>query len=359
MNIDKIRGCLIGGAVGDALGYQIEFARGIKDKQVSRFRDDVGIISDDTQMTLFTATALLWAQTQKLMGNENVSLRESMHSAYLDWLDTQRGTLSHKSISWIKTIPELNRLRAPGNTCLSSLSSGKIGSTVQPLNHSKGCGTIMRIAPCAMFADNPDHAGIIAVDCSVITHGHVLAWIPSYVCAHMIKSILDGNDDLYDALNRALNGLRSRASLFKENIPMFRKNSLGAFLDLIESAVDLSKKDMRDTDAIRMLGEGWTADEAFAIALYSCLKYSDNFEDAVVCAVNHDGDSDSTGAIAGNIIGTYLGFDNIQQYYVDNVELSNVILEIADDIHSLANTSPINKFVKTDSWKKKYIDCKL
>lgn len=357
MNTNKIRGCLIGGAVGDALGYQIEFARGIKDKQVKCFKDEIGIISDDTQMTLFTATALLWAQTQKLMGNENVSLRESMHSAYLDWLDTQRGTLAHKSISWIKAIPELNRLRAPGNTCLSSLSSGKIGSTVQPLNHSKGCGTIMRIAPCAMFADNPDHAGIIAVDCSVITHGHVLAWMPSYVCAHMIKSILDGNSDIYDALNRALNGLRSRASLFKENVPMFRKNSLGAFLDLIESAVDLSKKDVRDTDAIRMLGEGWTADEAFAIALYSCLKYSDSFEDAVVCAVNHDGDSDSTGAIAGNIMGALLGYQNTPDYYKNNVELNNIILEISDDIFALNKSEDLSVLIVTDDWQRKYVNC--
>lgn len=357
MNTNKIRGCLIGGAVGDALGYQIEFARGIKDKQVKRFKDDVGIISDDTQMTLFTATALLWAQTQKLVGNEKVSLRESMHSAYLDWLDTQRGTLAHKSISWIKTIPELNRLRAPGNTCLSSLSSGKIGSTVQPLNHSKGCGTIMRIAPCAMFADNPDHAGIIAVDCSVITHGHVLAWMPSYVCAHMIKSILDGNGDIYDALNRALNGLRSRASLFKENVPMFRKNSLGAFLDLIESAVDLSKKGMRDTDAIRMLGEGWTADEAFAIAIYSCLKYQDSFENSVVCAVNHDGDSDSTGAIAGNIMGALLGYQNIPDYYKNNVELNNIILEIADDIISLDKSEDSSALIMDEDWQRKYVNC--
>ena len=357
MNTNKIRGCLIGGAVGDALGYQIEFARGIKDKQVKRFKDDVGIISDDTQMTLFTATALLWAQTQKLIGNENVSLRESMHSAYLDWLDTQRGTLAHKSISWIKAIPELNRLRAPGNTCLSSLSSGKIGSTVQPLNHSNGCGTIMRIAPCAMFADNPDHAGIIAVDCSVITHGHVLSWMPSYVCAHMIKAMMDGNDDIRDALNRALNGLRSRASLFKENIPMFRKNSLGAFLDLVGSAIDLSKKDMRDTDAIRMLGEGWTADEAFAIAIYSCLKYQDSFENSVVCAVNHDGDSDSTGAIAGNIMGALLGYQDIPSYYKDNVELNEVIVEIADDIATISSKGANNGLIQDSNWCKKYIDC--
>lgn len=357
MSNDKIRGCLIGGAVGDALEYQIEFARGIKDKQVKRFKDEVGIISDDTQMTLFTATALLWAQTQKLIGNEKVSLRDSMHSSYLDWLDTQRGTLAHKSISWIKTIPELNKLRAPGNTCLSSLSSGKIGSTVQPLNHSKGCGTIMRIAPCAMFADNPDHAGIIAVDCSVITHGHVLAWIPSYVCSHMIKSILDGNGDIYDALYRALNGLRSRASLFKENIPMFRKNSLGVFLDLVRIAIDLSKKDMRDTDAIRMLGEGWTADEAFAIAIYSCLKYQDSFENSVVCAVNHDGDSDSTGAIAGNIMGALLGYQNIPSYYKDNVELNDVIVEIADDISTISSKGANNDLIQDSNWCKKYIDC--
>ena len=57
---DKICGSLIGGAIGDALGYQIEFKRNIKDKEITSFKDGKGIISDDTQMTLFTANALLY-----------------------------------------------------------------------------------------------------------------------------------------------------------------------------------------------------------------------------------------------------------------------------------------------------------
>ena len=138
---------------------------------------------------------------------------------------------------------------------------------------------------------------------------------------------------------------------------MFRKNSLGAFLDLVRSAIDLSKKDMRDTDAIRMLGEGWTADEAFAIAIYSCLKYQDSFENSVVCAVNHDGDSDSTGAIAGNIIGALLGYQNIPSYYKDNVELNEVIVEIADDIYTISSKGANNDLIQDPNWCKKYIDC--
>ena len=58
--VDKIRGSLIGGAIGDALGYQIEFSRGIKERQITKYNNDYGIISDDTQMTLFTANALIW-----------------------------------------------------------------------------------------------------------------------------------------------------------------------------------------------------------------------------------------------------------------------------------------------------------
>ena len=114
---------------------------------------------------------------------------------------------------------------------------------------------------------------------------------------------------------------------------------------------------MRDTDAIRMLGEGWTADEAFAIAIYSCLKYSNSFEDAVVCAVNHDGDSDSTGAIAGNIMGALLGYQNIPSYYKDNVELNEVIVEIADDIATISSKGANNGLIQDSNWCKKYIDC--
>lgn len=62
--IDKVRGSMLGGAIGDALGYQIEFERDIVPRSTTRFTDRIGMISDDTQMTLFTACGLLWRSTR-------------------------------------------------------------------------------------------------------------------------------------------------------------------------------------------------------------------------------------------------------------------------------------------------------
>lgn len=102
---------------------------------------------------------------------------------------------------------------------------------------------------------------------------------------------------------------------------------------------------------------GWVADEAAAIAIYCSLKYKDNFEDAIVAAANHDGDSDSTAAITGNIVGARVGYKNIPDYYKNNVELKDIILELSDD---LANGIPVKEDEKehtypTDEWLDKYV----
>lgn len=65
---NRIIGSLIGGAIGDALGYQIEFKKNLHEKEVTQYKDDKDIISDDTQMTLFTANDLLWRETRETMG---------------------------------------------------------------------------------------------------------------------------------------------------------------------------------------------------------------------------------------------------------------------------------------------------
>ena len=92
------------------------------------------------------------------------------------------------------------------------------------------------------------------------------------------------------------------------------------------------------------------------LSIFSCLRHKDSFEEAVVCAVNHDGDSDSTGSIAGNIMGAYLGEEAIPNYYLDNLELRNVIEEIAND---LATPIPVSEYSANNDeyWLSKYLDC--
>ena len=343
----KIRGSLLGGAVGDALGYQIEFRRDIKEKEVTRYKDK-GIISDDTQMTLFTANALIWRETRYSLRGIALPPVDAIYLGYKDWLDTQSGSKGEGSISWIKEIPELNIPRAPGNTCINALLSDKKGTIEEPINDSKGCGTVMRVAPIGLYARDEEVAGRIAAESSALTHGNPLGIIPAYVLSYMLDLIVYDNMDILKSLKKAIEGLK------KYN--KFDKSDIKYFEDLMDKAIELSNSNVSDLEAINVLGEGWVAEETLAIAVYSCLKHSNSFEDAVVCAVNHKGDSDSTGAVAGNIIGAYLGEESIPYYYLQNLELRDVISEIADD---LSISVPVSEYSKDNDeyWISKYVYC--
>ena len=103
--------------------------------------------------------------------------------------------------------------------------------------------------------------------------------------------------------------------------------------ELIERALTLAGNELSDVDNISRLGEGWVGEETLAIAIYAVARHIDSFEDTLVAAVNHDGDSDSTGAVAGNIIGAIVGYDVIPDKFKKNLEPHDVILAIADDLH--------------------------
>lgn len=102
---------------------------------------------------------------------------------------------------------------------------------------------------------------------------------------------------------------------------------------LVEQALLLADNEQTDVDNIRKLGEGWVGEEALAIAVYAVARHIDSFTDTLVAAVNHNGDSDSTGAVAGNIIGAMVGYEAIPSQFKGRLELHDVILAIADDLH--------------------------
>ena len=101
---------------------------------------------------------------------------------------------------------------------------------------------------------------------------------------------------------------------------------------LLAKAIELSKEDIDDLEAIRELGQGWVAEETLAIAVYCALKYQTDFEKAIIASVNHSGDSDSTGSVTGNILGAYLGYAAIPQRFIKTLELRNIIEEIAEEL---------------------------
>lgn len=337
--IDKARGCLIGGAAGDALGYIVEFSSldGILNRYgspgITGYELDakgIARFSDDTQMTLFTAEGLLSAYAADSKPQPEQILRH-MEEAYLTWFATQTSFQLPLSSSWLSHVRDLWARRAPGNTCLSALSSLKDGRPVH--NDSKGCGAVMRIAPIGVFyaarnqGDAQHEIARVAADSARITHLNDLSTLSSVFTALVIYECM--RIHVIDRLTfRSIVASAMNETL--KAVPGSRKSE--KFLAIIQKSLDLAGTTLTDREAIRQLGEGWVAEETVAIAVFCVMRYIRDFEGCLVAAVNHDGDSDSTGAVAGNIIGTILGHSGIPEKFRKDLELHDVLLSIADDL---------------------------
>lgn len=342
---DRIRGSLIGGAIGDALGYPVEFLSwsNIQNKYgttgITRFdttqwwsedtsNNGVAIVSDDTQMTLFTANGIL-----NSIKNE-ASVLPSICEAYIEWLLTQiRKNKKGFNQCWIRKLSQLNNHRAPGNTCINSLMNIMNGH--EPYNNSKGCGGVMRIAPIPLYGvvDNRmdiKETCLLAAKASELTHRHPLGYIPSAFVAYLIYRLAQDEHPTKESYRTYI---KEGLFLISDMYPNHR-DTVGEFILLVDRAVYLAKEADDDVNNIEYyLGRGWVAEETVAIAIYCSLAHFDDFERAIIAAVNHSGDSDSTGAVTGNILGAAIGYENLPRFYKENLELHDVILNMADDLY--------------------------
>ena len=360
-DLNRIKGCLVGGAVGDALGYAVEFStlseiiRKFGESGIKRYELDGGLarISDDTQMALFTANALLFGETRGQMRGIGAGPAGYFTEAYLDWYETQteKYPLRDYHSSWLVNFREFFSRRAPGGTCMSALQAGGRGTVERPVNNSKGCGGVMRVAPIGVYFAGKAHWEQEKVDmagakAAAVTHGHELGYIPSAALVHIVCQLASAEKP--DVFAAVLSSMEAMPNLFPE------AGFMRYYLDLMDKAIDLSQKDVDDRNAIRQLGEGWVAEETLAIAVYCAIKHADSFEDAIVASVNHDGDSDSTGAVTGNILGTALGYTSIPDHYLEKLELRDIIEEISEDLYNECQMSEYSDY-RDPVWESKYI----
>lgn len=377
---EQVRGCILGGAVGDALGYPVEFMsyeqirmkygnRGITEYELDA--NGVAEISDDTQMTLFTATGLLFASTRGhthgVCGDPDDYVR--MH--YLDWYATQTGGRQGGcGGSWLGWEKRLYVRRAPGNTCMDALEILSRGGTVE--NSSKGCGGVMRVAPAAICNDYcflPEEIiATMAAKLAGITHRHPVGRLSAAALAMIIRRIVVENcpanfNCLAGIVQRVATDVLKTRIEYREDSEAYYQSwpqECEKLTALLRQTVEYVHSPDSDEECIQEIGGGWTAEEALAIAVFCVLRHPDNFEDAVIAAVNHSGDSDSTGAICGNIMGVLVGERGIPARFLDKLEIKDLIDEVADDFYigcRISEYGPLEKISQEDSmdWELKYI----
>ncbi|MBI2300795.1 MAG: ADP-ribosylglycohydrolase family protein [Armatimonadetes bacterium] len=273
------RGCMLGLAIGDALGGPTEFhsaaqihqrwgPAGITDLE-GYHSFPAGTFTDDTQMSLAVAQALLDAP-----GDGLDAVMAAMAARFVEWYDS----------------PDNNR--APGNTCLAACARLKSGADWRHsgVARSKGCGAPMRAAPIGLrYHAQPDRLLEVARASSLITHGHPCALAGAAAVALAVSLALDKREpaEILDTL------LECCAPLSDEFV-----RHLARVPRALEHEPD---------DAFRVLGDAWVAEEAVACALYCFLRTPGDYRATVLCGANANGDSDSIACIAGAISGAWLG----------------------------------------------------
>lgn len=347
-DLNHIHGCLAGGAIGDALGAPVEF---MDYNAIVRKYGEAGIVgllvpaegqkaivTDDTQLTLFTAEGLLRGivrTKQKQIEKNNKDTSIIVFRAYLRWLYTQGLKTPHWDSKtydgWLIKVKKLHAYREPGVTCITVLGKGIMGNMNRPINNSEKCGGVIRVAPVGLIEDEEN---VFDVGCRIgaITHGHPTAYLSTGALATIIYYIIEGLE-IEEAVNKTIEKLQEH-------------EGSDDCINLLKKAVELSKQGEPGIDKINQLGQGFMAKETIAIGVYCALAYQDDFKKAILLAVNHDGDSDSTAAVTGNILGAYLGIDQIEAELVERIEVASEIKQISEDI--------LTRYEESETWKKKY-----
>ncbi len=327
--VDRFRGCIVGLAVGDALGHPTEFissvsaiqkrygAKGIREF-AAQGRHPAGTFTDDTQMTVSVLRALV------------------RHGH--DELDALMTCLGEEFLAW--SVHRDNN-RAPGGTCLTgcrNFSSGRSWKDAG-VKESKGCGAAMRAAPLGLFFSDDAQLVRLAAAQSVLTHSHPTGIASSVAAAAAVAHVARGG---------ALSGLLDFVTSCVERCDDALLLELGATPELVKRVGNREQLKLlertrealsQDTDDVcTLLGGAWIGEEAVATALWCVLKTDGNFEEAIVRGATSSGDSDSIACIAGSICGALQGYDAIPARFSAKVEKSAALDVLAQYLHWVATT---------------------
>ncbi len=309
--LDKFKGCLVGLAIGDALGAPVKFLsqEGIKEEFGQTGILDFepwgnlhpGSFTANTELALMTAEGCLRAY-QVLLHKGKSNPAALIYERYLEWM---------------KEVEKAKTLRHPDYQTLRALKSERMGTIEFPISESKGCGALARVIPAGLSFP-PDMAFREGAEYAAITHGHPSGYLPAGFIAEVVAHILIG-EGIISAVKSSLEKLKEYEA---HNDTLSRVNE----------ALKMSLDQHETQGKIESIGEGWEAAEVLAASIYFSIRFSTDFKGGTLAAVNNSSDSSTLGALTGALLGVYLGIDSIPKHWVQKIEKSRFILEIAEDM---------------------------
>ena len=343
--MDKFEGALIGSAVGDAFGYPLmalsyaeicqKFEKsGALELAVSR-KTGTALLTEATQMALFTADGILWAHNENAAG-ENSAVANYVFFSYQLWLYMQTRSIAGSEYEWLfnkeqnpnmssllksKGLGKKRRLSDTNINALFDARNGQFGTLSRKVNDNTDAGAVKRVLPVGLYyGKNSDMAFRIGCDVGAITHSVPNGYLPCGVYAAIVSELLQGNN-VDDAVNEAMALLAG----YSDN-----ENTYAA----LQKAVDLANDDdIEPREGLDELGDGISAVSCLAIAVYSVILHQTNYKYAIALATNHDGDSSACGAIAGGILGVWYGLRKLPKEWTKKVQYRGLLETVADVLY--------------------------
>ena len=350
---ERYRGCLLGLAVGDAMGYTID------DKSWEEIQENYGpegLLGYDLQETEY-ATVTSYTQIAAYLSNGllmSISRGKPDHMRYCklalrEWTRSQQFYRDpEKTLCWIAKFPQFRRRRCRDARMLDNLRLEAYGTMSSPKNNNSAPGSLTAAVAAGMFYHPkriaPEQVGPLAGELIAMTHGNPDAFLSGVVLAYVITGILQEPDcPLQEQFAQAIavmDGLfRSRFPQTERLARQFRKAIALARQESVSAQEGMERLQCLD------------GAQCLAGAMFACLRSPEDFDAAMITAVNHSGISAAVGAVTGAILGAKLGEEALPPFYLESLECGDLLRILAEDM--ACGTPALGLF--DDAWDHKYV----
>ena len=350
--ISSCRGCLLGLAVGDAMGYTVDAKTW---QEICRDYGPNGLLGYDlvngcaevssyTQIAAYVANGLLLGTTR----GKQESYPKYMNLAVKEWARRQNLPRDpQKNSCWVSNIPQLRRRHCRDSRMLDALRAETLGTPDAPINKNETPGSLTAAAMVGLAYDpkymQARSIGTLGARAVAMTHGDTQTFLSGAVLAYLIAGLLQEPDGtLKEHFTHAVEVMEQQ---FGAQYPQAAE--LADMLGNVLSSADPELAPQVKMESLRC----YTGAECLAGAMYACCVCGDDFDTAMIVAVNHSGRSAAVGAITGSILGAKLGFEALPEFYLESLEVVEVLEVLARDI---AQGSPSSGLFD-DDWDLKYI----
>ena len=360
---DIFRGCLLGLAVGDAMGYtvdtktleQIQEAYGPNGLLGYDLVNGYADVTSYTQLAAFAANGLLFGMTRGQLQGRMAPLVRYIAVAVREWSRSQHYCEPERNYCWLSTVPELKRRRCMDTWMLATLGRNQVGTMEEPIGRSDNPAALPEVIPIALLAKelnlSDEERNRLGAEAVALTHGDPEAFISGAALTHVMGHIAAGASmHLEELVEDTLNAIQFQ---FGREYPQTAK-----LWELSRMALTLAQSEtITQMEAMEQL-QCRSAAEVLAGVLYACATCRNDFDAAMITAVNHSGRSAAVGAITGAILGARMGEAALPEFYLECLEPTHILLDLADDLyHGCPMGSGSNLF--DDDWDRKYIHAGL